>query len=178
MMVGQKQAFDTKKAVAIVLYLAIRTPRPSFMSIAKLMYFADKTHLERCGRMISTDCYVAMQHGPVPSHTYNLMRDTQPYSPYGFRVVDSYLIEAIVPPDLRLLAGQEVECLNEIIARFGDAPTWYLRQLSHDSAWQHAWQQAQERGKGSHPISEEAILDMIFAEQDWPDFIHEFRESL
>ena len=70
------------------------------------------------------------------------------------------------------LAGREVECLDEIIARFGDAPTWYLRQLSHDSAWERAWQQAQELGKGSHPIPEEELLHMLFAGQDekWPFF--------
>ena len=184
---GQSQEFNQDKALAVVLYLAIRTPRPSFMSIAKLMYFADKTYLERYGRMISTDRYVAMQHGPVPSNTYNLMRDSQPYSQYGFRVVDSYFIEAIDAPDLGLLAGQEIECLDEIIARFGDAPTWYLRQLSHDDAWEHAWAAAQQEGKGSHPmaaISEKSLLSMLFAEQangneeDWPDFIHELRESL
>lgn len=183
----QKQAYDTEKAVAIVLYLAIRTPRPSSMSIAKLMYFADKTFLERYGRMISSDHYVAMQHGPVPSHTYGLMRDAQPYSQYGFRVVDSYFIEAIDAPDMGELSGSEIECLDQIIARFGDAPTWYLRQLSHDAAWEHAWDAAQEEGKGSHPmatISEKALLSMLFAErangneEDWPDFIHELRESL
>ena len=176
----QRQEFNQAKALAVVLYLAIRTPRPSFMSIAKLMYFADKTYLERYGRMISTDHYVAMQHGPVPSNTYNLMRDSEIYSPHGFKVVDDYFIEAIDAPDLGELAGREVECLDEIIARFGDAPTWYLRQLSHDSAWERAWQCAQELGKGSHPIPEEELLHMLFAGQDekWPFFVHELRESL
>ena len=177
---SKSQEFNQAKALAVVLYLAIRTPRPSFMSIAKLMYFADKTHLERYGRMISSDRYVAMRYGPVPSNTYNLMRDSQPYSPYGFRVVDAYFIEAIDAPDLGELSGSEIECLDQIIARFGDAPTWYLKRLSHDSAWERAWQCAQELGKGSHPIPEEELLHMLFADQEekWPDFIHELRESL
>ena len=176
-----RQAFNQAKALAVVLYFAIRTPRPSFMSIAKLMYFADKTYLERYGRLISSDHYVARQHGPVPSRTYRLLRDSETYSPHGFKVVDDHFIEAIDAPDLGLLAGQEVSCLDEIIARFGAAPLWYLQQLSQDRAWRRAWQ---ERGHGSPQIPEAAILDMIFAEQenageaDWPAYIHEFRESL
>lgn len=179
-----RQAFNQAKALAVVLYLAIRTPRPSFMSIAKLMYFADKTFLERYGRLISSDHYVARQHGPVPSHTYRLLRDSETYSPHGFKVVDDHFIEAIDAPDLGLLAGREVECLDEIIARFGAAPLWYLQQLSQDRAWQRAREQAQEQENESPQIPEAAILDMIFAEQetageeDWPDYIHEFRESL
>ena len=177
---GQRQEFNLDKALAVVLYLAIRTPRPSFMSIAKLMYFADKTYLERYGRMISTDHYVARQRGPVPSNTYNLLRDSKIYSPHGFKVVDEYYIEAIDAPDLGELTSREVECLDETIARFGDAPTWYLRQLSRDSAWERAWQCAQEQGKERHPIPEAALLHMLFADQDeqWPTFVHELRESL
>ena len=39
----------------------------------------------------------------------------------------------LIAPDLGELSGsEEVECLDEIIARFGDAPVWYLRQLSQD----------------------------------------------
>ena len=162
----------------------MRTPRPSFMSVAKLMYFADKTCLERYGRTISSDRYVARQHGPVPSHTYRLLRDSEIYSPHGFKVVDDYFIEAIDHPDLGQLAGQEVECLDEIIARFGDAPVWYLRQLSQDRAWERAWRQREEHEDEAPPISEASLLDMIFAadgaagDADWPDFIHELRESL
>ena len=119
----QRQAYHQAKALAVVLYLAIRTPRPSFMSVAKLMYFADKTYLERYGRTISSDRYVARQHGPLPSNTYQLLRESDTYSAHGFKVVDDYFIEAIDHPDLGQLAGQEVQCLDEIIARFGDAPT-------------------------------------------------------
>lgn len=67
------------------------------------------------------------------------------------------------------------------LVRFGDAPLWYLQQLSQDRAWQRAWQ---ERGNGSQQIPEEALLDMIFAEQEtdgetaWPAYIVELRESL
>ena len=175
-----RQEFNQAKALAVVLYLAIRTPRPSFMSIAKLMYFADKTYLERYGRLISSDHYVARQHGPVPGNTYQLMRDSEIYSPYGFKVVDDYFIEAIDAPDLGELAGQEVQCLDEIIARFGDAPTWYLQQLSQDRAWQRAWQGGQEQGEASHPIPEAELLRMLFADQgeQWPSFIQELRDNL
>jgi uncharacterized phage-associated protein len=178
-MSNPRRTFNKDKAVAVVLYLAMRTTRPSFMSIAKLMYFADITHLERYGRFISTDHYVAMQHGPVPSHTYALMRDSETYSDCGFRVIDEYFIEPIDPPGLGELSSTDVKCLDQIIDRFGDAPTWYLRNLSHDHAWHRAWKRAKKEGKGSTRITEKDLLDMLFVEEGnegeeaWPLFVRE-----
>ncbi len=39
-----------------------------------MMYFADRLHLERYGRFICGDSYVAMKNGPVPSFTYDILK--------------------------------------------------------------------------------------------------------
>jgi uncharacterized phage-associated protein len=38
------------------------------------MYFADRKHLEKYGRFICGDSYVAMKHGPVPSEIYDILK--------------------------------------------------------------------------------------------------------
>ncbi len=42
--------FDEDVAIEVVLYIANRVPDPTFHLIFKIMYFADKAHLERYGR--------------------------------------------------------------------------------------------------------------------------------
>lgn len=42
--------------------------------IVKTVFLADKTHLNKYGRPITYDQYVAMYHGPVPSCTYDFLK--------------------------------------------------------------------------------------------------------
>ncbi|HBP60233.1 MAG TPA: hypothetical protein DD668_11675 [Alphaproteobacteria bacterium] len=42
--------------------------------IAKAIFLADVGHLNKFGRPITYDNYVAMKFGPVPSKTYDLLR--------------------------------------------------------------------------------------------------------
>lgn len=43
--------------------------------IVKTIFLADKTHLNKYGRPITFDRYVAMYHGPVPSCTYDFLKE-------------------------------------------------------------------------------------------------------
>src|SRR5688572_4207008 len=66
--------FNEKAAVETILYIASRSKEPTYHRIAKLLYFADLLHLERYGRFICGDRYIAMKHGPVPSGVYAMMK--------------------------------------------------------------------------------------------------------
>ena len=68
------QGVDGRKLIELVVYLTGRLRGPTFHSISKMLYFADKLHLSKYGRLISGDNYVAMAHGPVPSAVYNIMK--------------------------------------------------------------------------------------------------------
>ncbi len=72
--------FDEDVAIEVILYIANRVPHPTFHLIFKIMYFADKAHLERYGRFICGDSYVAMRNGPVPSVTYDMLKGIR----YGY----------------------------------------------------------------------------------------------
>lgn len=45
--------------------------------IVKTVFIADKLHLNEFGRPITYDNYVAMKHGPVPSFTYDLLKENR-----------------------------------------------------------------------------------------------------
>ena len=56
--------FD-QAALAAVLYVAHRLPHSTLHTLSKVLYFADRKHLERYGRFIFGDTYIAMKFGPV-----------------------------------------------------------------------------------------------------------------
>lgn len=134
--------FDAKKAVEVVLYIAQKV---SDMYVAlKVLYFADKEHLYRYGRLICGDSYVALKHGPVPSGTYDLVKFARSdgWCPIGDYVQDAFEIEDydIVPirkPNIDLLSISDRECLDEAIGQYGHLTFGKLQDLCHqDKAFQ------------------------------------------
>ena len=65
-----------QKAIEAVVWLAAREPGMTFFYASKILYFADKYHLERYARPITGDIYVAMEMGPVPSRIYDLLKQS------------------------------------------------------------------------------------------------------
>lgn len=137
--------FDAKVAVEAILYIATNSQQPTFHHIAKLLYFADRLHLERYGRFICGDDYVAMKHGPVPSRVYDMLkviRDGYDYISFpeikgAFRVQE-YTVIPQRKPDFEWLSDSEIKCLNESIAAYDKCTFGQLTKLSHDAAWSSA----------------------------------------
>lgn len=63
------------ESILHVLHLAERSGSPpTQFEIAKTIFLADYRHLETYGRPITFDNFVAMEHGPVPSATYDMLK--------------------------------------------------------------------------------------------------------
>lgn len=152
--------FDQEKSVEALLYLANRVKDPTKMSILKLLYFADKTSLEKYARFITGDRYSAMKFGPVASNVYNLMKlDNRQLESLGFRLEGdrSYKLVPLRDADTRQLSQTDIECLDAIIEVYGQRPAWDLSAQTHqDPAWSKNWRQ---NGSESVPIPLEDILD-------------------
>lgn len=160
--------FDRKKAIEVILYIAHRINDPTYHSISKLLYFADKTHLERYGRFITGDQYYALKHGPIPSAAYDLMQESESGA-MGFRMEHARIIVPLREPDMDILSPSDIECLNIAIELYGNAPYWKKTQDSHDSAWQKAWQ---NRGdKQSAPMHIEDIVQLLEDPDELLDFL-------
>lgn len=139
--------FDQEAAVAALLYVAGRVDGLTMHKLAKILYFADKAHLERYGRFITGDQYVAMDNGPVPSMTYGMVKelgDAAPHALFPHALADTLRVErrngkhhihALVEPDLDALSESDLLCLDESIARCAAFGFRELSDLSHDAAW-------------------------------------------
>ena len=139
----QSFEFDEKTAVEAILYIAKNSSEPTFHRIAKLLYFADRLHLERYGRFICGDDYVAMKHGPVPSEVYDILKTLRAAparleSAGAFTVKGGYTVTPLRDPNLEWLSDSDIECLDQSIKENDSLSFGVLTQKSHDDAWDSA----------------------------------------
>lgn len=145
------------------------------MKVAKLLYFADKVHLRRHGRLLTGDAYYCMDHGPVPSAALNLMngalgksgeQDWERSGPLFFKVLEversdrggrHEVFRARTAPDLDVFSESDVEVLEEIAARYGPLSASELRELSHQEPDYVAAERLRGRAK-RQPMPVETFL--------------------
>lgn len=145
-------AFDPRAGTEAILYLAAAINVPTLHAVLKLRYMADKMHLGRYGQVASGDSYVAMEFGPVASHTYHLMQaargDESVFIDDEYRAIaheafsiaeDGISIIAKRPPHLDYIADSDRACLDEAIAKYGCLNFNQRVLLSHGKAWEEAW---------------------------------------
>lgn len=119
--------FEPEKALQVILYVADKAPIPDIFHVCKCLYYADKKQLERSGRFICGDSYVAMANGPVPSGTYDLIEDVQDpnrQSLWGdearrtFRL-HGWTIVPLKPLDISVFSKSERDNLDWAIETYG-----------------------------------------------------------
>lgn len=70
--------FNEEKALSAILYITKKLMeggiKVGLHKVFKIFYFADQKHLSRYGRPITGDHYIAMEHGPVPSRIYDMVK--------------------------------------------------------------------------------------------------------
>lgn len=120
--------FNPEKAQEAILYIASCLNKPDIYSICKVFYLADKAHLERFGRTICGDEYVAMERGPVPSKTYDIMKDS-------FGVSNEHIIEPKREANLILFSESDQLCLDEMIKLFKRSTYRERDEIIHDRAY-------------------------------------------
>ena len=131
--------YKPEKAVEVLLYIVARCS--DVYTALKVVYFADKEHLSKYGRSISTDRYVAMQHGPVPSGTYDLIKNArnnfldhiEPTPDQALRV-EGNDIHPFRGPNTDMLSESEREVLDKAIEHYGSMTFVDLKTLSHGEA--------------------------------------------
>jgi uncharacterized phage-associated protein len=142
--------FDKDAALSAVLYIVSRVPQPTFHRISKVLYFADRYHLEHYGRFICGDNYVAMNHGPVPSTVYDLLKAVRDKTTLAFdnetlklyrdalEVKQNYYVDGKKEPNLDFLSESDLEALNHSIGEYGNLTFKELTDKSHDDAYESA----------------------------------------
>lgn len=154
-----RNKFDRTKAIEAILYLANRISNPTYLTISKLLYLADKTSLENYGRFIAEDIYCAMEKGPVPSGAYDLMKSASPEARIGFQVQHNHNIVPSRDANLEELSESDIECLERVLGKYAKASTTKLIEDSHDAAWEKAW--ASRGSKASILMPLESIAKLL-----------------
>jgi len=170
--------FKAEKSIEAILYIAQYVEQPTFHRISKVMYFADKVHLEKYGRFICGDSYVAMKHGPVPMYTYDILKVVRGdgFAPFfketdiqlaekAFIVIDKSLVKPLRAAQLDYFSESDLECLDGSIKEYGSMSFGQLTDLSHDKAWQAA-------DENDH-IDIEQIVATLTSTENLLDLLHE-----
>ena len=148
-----KIRFDSEKALEAILYVASKAPVPDIYHVGKILYYADRAHLERYGRLITGDEYKAMKDGPVAENTYDIIKIAQGkgrYIPNGIDVEDiksalrvyekahNYRVEPLRPVDDEVFSESDLKCIDEAIDMIGKLSFGQIREMSHDEVWSSA----------------------------------------
>ena len=143
-----------EKCIQGMQFLANKKPGITQYYVGKVFFFADREHLLDWGRPISGDRYVAMEHGPVPSGIYNLvkndsgmpdelldlMRDRILFENEHNKI---HLFSNDEKLDFSALSGTDMEYLADSLATYGNMSFGKLREISHrDAAYEAAWRNA------------------------------------
>lgn len=171
-------SFEPCKFIQAAAYLTRRCPAMTRMKLVKLIYFADKRHLLQWGRPITGDRYIAMQHGPVPSSGYDMLKKPDGQFTRFFRVAGQS-ITMTADPGAGDLSPSGLEVLESVAREFGPLSATALRNRSHkDTAWQSAPDNGSMDFKDFFDTPESAsILDLVRHEQEMRDFMKRFNHQ-
>lgn len=164
-----------------ILYVLQKLGGKSDMhKIFKTLYFADQSHLSKYGRSITGDIYIAMQYGPVPSKTDDILRAVRGDSYFRdeelntyFRFVNKYIVVANKAADMDCLSESDVECLDEAIDKCKDKNFDELTSMSHGLAWENTRRDRAMsfkdilREKGDTEDYVDYIADKLFLESSY-----------
>lgn len=159
-----KVRFDSEKALEAILYVASKAPIPDIYHVGKILYYADRYHLELFGRLITGDHYNAMKDGPVASNTYDIIKIARGDGVYVPNGCDTEAVKAafkvsgmkLLPSrqaDEDYLSESDLECIDKAIGVLGNMSFGDIRKMSHDGAWESA------DANGEMPL--ESIVDQL-----------------
>lgn len=137
--------FNERKGTEALAYMAERWPNITIFYASKVLFFAEKQHLNSYGRPIVADTFIAMPNGPVPSTLYDFIKGnlSNAGDPEGFRgaidASDHPRLIARRQYDPEVLSGTDVECIDAAIAFCRSKGFGHLSELTHrERAWAEA----------------------------------------
>jgi uncharacterized phage-associated protein len=151
------------EAILFIVYEAEKREQSvTQYDIVKTLFLADRAHLNKFGRPITYDNYVAMEHGPVPSLAYNILKEEsrtlQRYSvKLPWKRQKGFGREYVYKNPLRaaredVLSASDFSLLREMLTVVKSLGFSQIRRLTHeDPAYDRAWK---SRGASKqHPMN-------------------------
>ena len=157
-------SYNPKKAAQTIAYFIKKSgaDRMWLIKAVKLVYLADRQHIQATGFPIQDEDRYSLKHGPVNSSTYNqiqgVVEDDADWSAY-IQDGPNHVVELSDPQvsedDLDELSDAEVATLDAIWERFGGVDRWELVKWTHDKANLPEWE---DPGQSSSLIPLERIM--------------------
>lgn len=138
--------FNEKKAAEALAYVATKWDNITQFYAAKVLFFAEKQHINKYARPIVADTFIAMKDGPVPTKVYDLFKgnflgikerqffdDAVTFKKTGWTL---WSMKAKRQPDLSLLSETDINCLDAAIEFCRGKEKNELSEISHkDPSW-------------------------------------------
>jgi len=155
--------FHLEKSIQATAALLRSSPngRMSRLRVLKLLYLAEREVLKETGRTITGDRAVAMDHGPVLTSIYNLIKgehaDARKWNQFIEREGLNE-IHLISDPGNGKLSRFELEKLEEIAKRFEAMDEWALSEHTHTFK---EWKKNKPAKGSRKPIPLDDVLDAL-----------------
>lgn len=121
------------KAIEALLFICNRLDVADKHKISKILYYADKSHLNKYGRLITGDKYIKMEYGPVPSWIYDLIKENAINS--QIVEVQGFNVKPLRRENIEELSESDIECLKNSLYEYGNKSFPELTEESHDATW-------------------------------------------
>jgi hypothetical protein len=141
-------SFNEKKALEALVLVATEWPGITAFYASKAVFLADKHHLNKFGRPVVGDRYIAMDNGPVPSAIYDWFKGNIDRMADPQAIVDSIEFNrnakyvsanALREPELGYLSTSDIAALREAVEFCKRLRVTELSRVTHnDPAWQQA----------------------------------------
>ena len=140
--------------------------------IAKAIFWADVNHLNKFGRPVTYDNYVAMKFGPVPSKTYEFLSRNPEQLEVAIRerAGNIFIYMPLRPHNELELSGSDEFELSEALGEVQSSPFHKTMNSTHKHV---AWQTARNNRTNDAPQMDYALLFQT-PDHDRADFIAKF----
>ncbi len=161
---------NPQKIVEIILWFANKKPKIRFHALLKFLFFADIYHINKYGRPVSGDTYVAMQYGPVASLTYDILKKEslaielfESADCLAFDIDKDNSITAKREATVDKLSDSDVEALEYAFKKYAEENFRSLTDITHSHL---AWTKAREQGGNNPTIEFEDMIDDVNIKED------------
>lgn len=164
------------QAVALLLCQA-EGRKMNYIKLIKLLYIADRESLRETNAPITGDKYVAMNHGPVLSRTYDLIMDRGSDEDgtvwSRFITIEKTNLAVVRDPGFENLSPYEIKKLKSVFTEHGTKSPSELCDLTHEF---QEWKR-NDPGDSSKQISLAHILEAVGRKDDIDDVLQQEEEA-
>ncbi len=151
--------FDAEKVTQLAgVLLRFEEGKMEYLRLLKLLYIADREGIQETGRPLTCTASVAMDHGPLSSEVYDLIKGEITAEAHWSQFIrtQGHNVELESDPGRGRLSRYEIAKLNDVSQRHAPLSTWALVDLTHDF---QEWKANKPPRGSSRPIPLGDILD-------------------